>query len=72
MKNTNEITSDNPERRNATALDCSLVLVKKVIMAPTKGIRIISEIKAAIYVSPDLILDMIIIKLFSYDQHGNP
>jgi hypothetical protein len=51
-----EITNDNPELRSAIERACSLVLVRNVMIAPIKGIAIINEIKAAIYVPPNLIL----------------
>jgi hypothetical protein len=48
MKSTSEITSESPDARNATARACSLVLVKNVMIAPIKGMRIIKEIRPAI------------------------
>jgi len=51
-KRKSEIKSEIPEERRATARACCLVFVRNVMIAPIRGIRIINEIKAAIYIPP--------------------
>jgi hypothetical protein len=48
MKSTSEITRDIPEVNNAIDRACSLVLVRNAMIAPSKGMAIMSEINPAI------------------------
>ena len=54
IKSKREMISDTPELSNATVRACPLVLVRNVMIAPIKDIKIINEMKADIYNPPSL------------------